>query len=102
MVNCTFCGDAIKPGTGKMLALKDGKIQYFCTMKCEKNLWKLNRKPRTTKWTKAHAVQKAADIAARAHASAAPSPASEQAQAAAPKPIAPKKTAPAKAEAKAQ
>lgn len=64
MVNCTFCGYAIKAGTGKMLVLKDGKIQYFCKMKCEKNLHKLSRKPRTTSWTRAHAIQKAADIAA--------------------------------------
>ena len=68
MVNCTFCGHAIPPGTGKMLVLKDGKIQYFCTMKCEKNLHKLGRKPRTTEWTKAYAAQKVADKAAAAHA----------------------------------
>jgi len=68
MVNCTFCGYAIRAGTGKMLVLKDGKIQYFCKMKCEKNLHKLGRKPRTTEWTRAYALQKAADIAAAKHA----------------------------------
>ena len=70
MVTCTFCGYPINLGTGKMLVLKDGKVQYFCTMKCEKNLHKLGRKPRTTEWTKAYAIQKAADKAAAAHAAA--------------------------------
>ena len=67
MVTCTFCGDEIRLGTGKMLVLKDGKIQYFCAMKCEKNLHKLGRKARTTTWTRAHAVQKQADKQAAAH-----------------------------------
>ncbi|MEK6961043.1 MAG: 50S ribosomal protein L24e [Nanoarchaeota archaeon] len=80
MVNCTFCGYAIRAGTGKMLVLKDGKIQYFCKMKCEKNLHKLGRKPRTTEWTRAYALQKAADIAAAKHAKTegqAPAPAAK-------------------------
>ena len=38
-------------GTGKMYIKKDGKTLWFCTSKCEKNMLKLNRKPRTTKWT---------------------------------------------------
>ncbi len=50
MVKCSFCGDSIKPGTGKMYVKKDGKIFYFCSMKCEKNLLKLKRKPHLTKW----------------------------------------------------
>jgi large subunit ribosomal protein L24e len=51
MPKCDFCRNSIEPGTGKMYVKKDGKIMYFCSMKCEKNLLKLNRKPRTTKWT---------------------------------------------------
>jgi large subunit ribosomal protein L24e len=34
-----------------MYVKKDGKILYFCSTKCEKNLLDLDRKPRTRKWT---------------------------------------------------
>ncbi len=51
MAKCDFCGTNIEPGTGKMLIMKDGKIINFCSNKCEKNMFKLNRKPRTTRWT---------------------------------------------------
>ena len=34
-----------------MYVMKSGKILDFCSMKCEKNMLKLKRKPRTTKWT---------------------------------------------------
>ncbi|HLC95927.1 MAG TPA: 50S ribosomal protein L24e [Candidatus Nanoarchaeia archaeon] len=51
MVKCTFCGNTLLPGTGKMYVQKDAKILYFCSMKCEKNLLKLRRKPITTKWS---------------------------------------------------
>jgi len=52
MAVCSFCGETLKRGTGKMFVKKDGKIFYFCSTKCEKNLLKLKRKPITTKWTK--------------------------------------------------
>lgn len=67
MVKCTFCGNDLKPGTGKMLVLKDGKVQYFDRQKCEKNLVKLGRKARTTQWTASYALQKAANKAAGMH-----------------------------------
>jgi large subunit ribosomal protein L24e len=51
MVNCSFCGNSLEVGTGKMLVKNDGRILYFCTSKCEKNLLKLKRKPREQKWT---------------------------------------------------
>ncbi|MBW2993616.1 TRASH domain-containing protein [Candidatus Woesearchaeota archaeon] len=51
-MKCTFCGENIKPGTGKMYVKSDGKIFYFCSNKCEKNMLKLKRKPLKTKWTK--------------------------------------------------
>ena len=51
-MRCNFCGKIIPEGTGKMYVKKDAKIFYFCSSKCEKNLLKLKRKPRTTKWTK--------------------------------------------------
>ena len=52
MVKCTFCGSDIERGTGKMFVKTDGKIFYFCSNKCEKNIFKLKRKPLETKWSK--------------------------------------------------
>lgn len=49
---CSFCGEEIEPGTGKVFIKKDGKVLYFCSRKCEKNLIKLKRNPRKLKWTK--------------------------------------------------
>ena len=50
MAICSFCGKNIEKGTGKMFVKKDGKLLYFCSNKCEKNMLKLNRKPLKTKW----------------------------------------------------
>ena len=47
-------------GTGKMFVRTDGRILYFCSMKCEKNMLKLSRKPRQAKWTRAHHQEKGA------------------------------------------
>ena len=52
MAKCSFCGDDIEKGTGKMYVKKDGKILHFCSRKCEKNMLKLKRKPTKLKWTK--------------------------------------------------
>lgn len=61
MAKCTFCGTNINPGTGKMFVKVDGRILYFCSMKCEKQTFKLNHKSRTTKWTdEAQKVKKGA------------------------------------------
>ncbi|MFH1409901.1 MAG: 50S ribosomal protein L24e [Nanoarchaeota archaeon] len=49
-MKCSFCKQSIPAGTGKMFVKKDGKLFYFCSMKCEKNLLKLRRKPRETAW----------------------------------------------------
>lgn len=49
---CTFCGEEIEPGTGRMFVRKDGTIYQFCTNKCYKNMIELNRIPRTTGWTR--------------------------------------------------
>ena len=51
MPACSFCGYVLIKGTGKLYVKKDSKIFYFCSMKCEKNMIKLGRKPRETKWT---------------------------------------------------
>ncbi len=50
-MKCSFCGNEIEKGTGKMFVKNDGKLFYFCSSKCEKNLFKLNRTPRNMKWT---------------------------------------------------
>ena len=51
MPRCSFCGTSIKKGTGKIYVYASGKINNFCSMKCEKNLLKLGRKPLKVKWT---------------------------------------------------
>ncbi|MBW2997796.1 50S ribosomal protein L24e [Candidatus Woesearchaeota archaeon] len=58
MVKCGFCGNDIEKGTGKMLVKSDGKLIYFCSTKCEKNLLKLKRKPREHKWTGASRAER--------------------------------------------
>jgi len=50
MVKCTFCGELVKKGTGKMFVKKDASILYFCSSKCEKNRLKLKRNPRKVNW----------------------------------------------------
>ena len=52
MAKCSFCDKDITPGTGKIFVKKDGKVLRFCTMKCEKNMLKLKRKPQKMKWIK--------------------------------------------------
>ena len=51
MVKCSFCNITIPVGTGKIYVKKEGKVLYFCTNKCEKNMIKLGRKPAKYKWT---------------------------------------------------
>lgn len=54
MARCTFCGNNIEKGTGKIFVKKDATIYYFCSNRCEKNLLKLHRVPRTLKWTQTY------------------------------------------------
>src|SRR3990172_7901017 len=49
---CSFCGNDIEPGTGKMFIRRDGTVPFFCSSKCERNLLDLGRGPRWTRWTK--------------------------------------------------
>ncbi len=53
MANCGFCSNKIEQGTGKMVIGKTGKILWFDSLKCEKNMIKLGRDPRKFKWAKA-------------------------------------------------
>ena len=50
-MRCSFCGKNIELGTGKIFVRKSGKILYFCSNKCEKNVFKLGRKPVNVRWT---------------------------------------------------
>jgi len=67
MANCSFCGKAIPQGTGTMYIRKDAKVYWFCSNKCQKNLLKLNRKPRHKAWTEEHRHAKVAAHAAASH-----------------------------------
>ncbi len=59
MARCSFCRNIITKGTGKIFVKTDGKVLDFCSRKCEKNMLKLRRKPRNTKWTlEYHAIKK--------------------------------------------
>jgi large subunit ribosomal protein L24e len=49
---CSFCGNEIEPGTGKMFIKKDGRVLHFCKNKCHKNMLNLNRIPRRVGWSK--------------------------------------------------
>src|SRR5512137_1578476 len=55
---CTFCGDEIEPGTGRMYIKKDGVVFNFCSSKCFKNLVILGRVPRRTTWTRYYEREK--------------------------------------------
>lgn len=59
---CSFCGNEIEPGTGKMYIKKDGTIFFFCKSKCQKNLLKLRRLPHRTEWTSRYAEMKAVRV----------------------------------------
>ncbi len=56
---CSFCGEEIEPGTGKMFVRRDGTVFFFGSSKCEKNLLDLGRVPRTVRWTRAAIQAKA-------------------------------------------
>jgi len=51
MSKCSFCGDELKVGTGKLLVKNDGKLLYWCSSKCEKNA-ALGRNPSRVNWTR--------------------------------------------------
>ncbi|HTW55861.1 MAG TPA: 50S ribosomal protein L24e [Thermoplasmata archaeon] len=72
---CSFCSQEIEPGTGSMFVKRDGTVFHFCSGSCRKQQLHLGRVGHRFKWTRAHALKKAADrssAAARAQAPAAP------------------------------
>ena len=60
--NCSFCGEPIEPGTGKMYVKKDGTVFSFCSNKCKKNRIDLGRVPRRTRWTVRYSELKAGTL----------------------------------------
>jgi|SRR5580658_8151689 large subunit ribosomal protein L24e len=72
---CSFCAQEIEPGTGAMFVKRDGTVFHFCSGSCRKQQLHLGRVGHRFKWTRAHALKKAADrssAAARAQAPNAP------------------------------
>jgi large subunit ribosomal protein L24e len=72
---CSFCAQEIEPGTGAMFVKRDGTVFHFCSGSCRKQQLHLGRVGHRFKWTRAHALKKAADrssAAARAQAPASP------------------------------
>jgi large subunit ribosomal protein L24e len=57
MAKCSFCGNKLELGTGKMFVSTSNKIFYFCSKKCEKN-WEMGRNPKKLKWTKSYEKEK--------------------------------------------
>src|SRR5436853_6472766 len=51
--SCSFCGNEIERGTGKMFIRTDGTVFLFCSHKCQSNMLHLGRVPRWTPWTQA-------------------------------------------------
>lgn len=83
--NCSFCGNPIEPGTGKMYIRKDGTIYNFCCNKCKKNRVDLGRVPRRTRWTTRYAELKASSLK-RERAAEAPSDVEDKSEEPAAKP----------------
>lgn len=71
MPRCSFCGETLVRGTGKMFVHTDGRIAYYCSSKCERNMLKLRRNPSHIKWTKKYEELKGAP---KAEAKQAPKP----------------------------
>jgi large subunit ribosomal protein L24e len=76
---CSFCAAEIEPGTGAMFVKRDGTVFHFCSSSCRKQQLHLHRVGHRFKWTRAHALKRAADhssaqarSAAAAQAPAAP------------------------------
>jgi len=49
MSHCSFCGNNIEKGSGKMFVKSDGAIMFYCNSKCEKN--SRIRDKKKVKWT---------------------------------------------------
>ena len=71
---CSFCAQEIEPGTGSMFVKRDGTVFHFCSGSCRKQQLHLGRVGHRFKWTRAHALKKAADRSSAAARSQSPAP----------------------------
>ncbi len=69
---CSFCASEIEPGTGAMFVKRDGTVFHFCSGSCRKQQLHLGRVGHRFKWTRAHALKKAADRSSAAARALAP------------------------------
>jgi large subunit ribosomal protein L24e len=60
---CSFCAGEIEPGTGSMFVKRDGSVFHFCNSSCRKQQLHLGRVGHRLKWTRAHALKRAAEQA---------------------------------------
>lgn len=49
---CSFCGEPIEPGTGKMFVKKDGSVFFYDRRRCEVSHQDFHRHARKFKWTR--------------------------------------------------
>ena len=94
---CSFCAQEIEPGTGAMFVKRDGTVFHFCSSSCRKQQLHLGRVGHRLKWTRAHALKRAAEQAAP-KASGSPVAPRKRGAARRGPPAAPAPTAPAPAE----
>jgi large subunit ribosomal protein L24e len=67
---CSFCAAEIEPGTGMMFVKRDGTVFHFCTSSCRKQQLHLGRVGHRLKWTRAHALKRAAEQSSAERAAA--------------------------------
>ncbi len=68
---CSFCASEIEPGTGMMFVKRDGTVFHFCSSSCRKQQLNLGRVGHRFKWTRAHALKRAAERSSAERAPAA-------------------------------
>jgi large subunit ribosomal protein L24e len=51
LTKCSFCGETVARGTGKLFVKSDGTVFFFCSGKCEANLMKRKHEAVKTRWT---------------------------------------------------
>ncbi len=52
MPSCSWCGNELKPGTGKMFVKNSGEVLYFCSRKCEVHFKRRGPKGKRQKWAR--------------------------------------------------
>ena len=57
-MKCSFCGEPVARGRGKLFVRNDGRMFNFCSSKCHIN-FRLGRDAKKVRWTKAWSELKA-------------------------------------------